>query len=374
MARNTSSSILTFIPFPYYGGLQEFAIKLACRLHTPLLCIGDGHALPNEVTEEIRKHGLNAYWVHQELSMFRNPLIINPRMYYKVVRLLKEYDMIHFHGPFPLVGDVVLNNDVMFIFTYHYDVELRNVALNSIAKVYGHTLLSRTLRKAKIVTASSRYFIDESPYLKRFSYKVKVLPLGVDTNLLSPAFKYDPQIIFIGRIIPEKGVDVLIKAFELLSHSNPELRLFIIGKPVDIKYWLHLKQYVWRKGLIGKVIFIGYLPKDKLLEKLMNASVLVLPSLTKLESFGIVLLEASSLAVPIVASNIVPGAREFIEKAQNGILVPPSNHHVLTEAIMKLLESPKEYGIRGREYVVKNHDWSIVAQKAWQIYKLALQA
>jgi glycosyltransferase involved in cell wall biosynthesis len=369
-----SSSILTFIPFPYYGGLQEFAIKLACRLHTPLLIIGDRYAVPSDVMEEFRIHRVDVHWVQQELSVFRTPLIINPGMYYKIVRLLKEYDMIHFHGPFPLVGDVVLNNDIMFIFTYHYDVELRNAVLNSIAKVYGHSLLSETLRKAKIVTASSKYFIDESPYLKRFSYKVKILPLGVDTNLLSPTFKYDPQIIFIGRIIPEKGIDVLIKAFELLSPSNPELRLFIIGKPVDIKYWMRLKQYVWRKGLIGKVIFTGYLPKDKLLEKLMNASALVLPSLTKLDSFGIVLLEASSLAIPIIASNIVPGARELIEKAQNGILVPPNNHHALAEAITKLLENPIEYGIRGREYVVKNHDWNVVAQKVWQIYKLALQA
>jgi glycosyltransferase involved in cell wall biosynthesis len=370
----SSSSILTFIPFPYYGGLQEFAIRLACRLHIPLLIIGDRYAVPSDVMEEFRIHRVDVHWVQQELSVFRTPLIINPGMYYKIVRLLKEYDMIHFHGPFPLVGDVVLNNDIMFIFTYHYDVELRNAVLNSIAKVYGHSLLSETLRKAKIVTASSKYFIDESPYLKRFSYKVKVLPLGVDTNLLSPTFKYDPQIIFIGRIIPEKGIDVLIKAFELLSPSNPELRLFIIGKPVDMKYWMRLKQYVWRKGLIGKVIFTGYLPKDKLLEKLMNASALVLPSLTKLDSFGIVLLEASSLAIPIIASNIVPGARELIEKAQNGILVPPNNHHALAEAITKLLENPIEYGIRGREYVVKNHDWNIIAQKVWQIYKLALQA
>jgi len=370
----SSSSILTFIPFPYYGGLQEFAIKLACRLHIPLLIIGDRYAVPSDVMEEFRIHRVDVHWVQQKLSVFRSPLIINPGMYYKIVRLLKEYDMIHFHGPFPLVGDVVLNNDIMFIFTYHYDVELRNAVLNSIAKVYGHSLLSETLRKAKIVTASSKYFIDESPYLKRFSYKVKVLPLGVDTNLLSPTFKYDPQIIFIGRIIPEKGIDVLIKAFELLSPSNPELRLFIIGKPVDIKYWMRLKQYVWRKGLIGKVIFTGYLPKDKLLEKLMSASALVLPSLTKLDSFGIVLLEASSLAIPIIACNIVPGARELIEKAQNGILVPPNNHHALAEAITKLLENPIEYGIRGREYVVKNHDWNVVAQKVWQIYKLALQA
>jgi glycosyltransferase involved in cell wall biosynthesis len=368
-----SSSILTFIPFPYYGGLQEFAIKLACRLRTPMLVIGNRHAVPNDIMGELRVHGIDVYWVQQELSVFRNPLIINPRTYYKVVRLLKEYDVIHFHGPFPLVGDVVLSNNVRFIFTYHYDVELRNTALNSIARVYNHSLLSKTLRRAKIVTTSSKYFIVESPYLKRFSHKVEVLPLGVDTGLLSPTFKYDPQIVFIGRIIPEKGVDVLIKAFELLSRSNPELRLFVIGKPVDIRYWSYLRQYVWRKGLEGKIIFTGYLPRDKLVEKLMNSSALVLPSLTRLDSFGIVLLEANSLAIPVVASNIVPGARELIEKAQSGVLVPPGNHYALAEAIEKVLENPKEYGLRGQEYVVRNHDWSVVTEKARQIYSLALQ-
>jgi glycosyltransferase involved in cell wall biosynthesis len=367
-----SSSVLTFIPFPYHGGLQEFAIELACRLHTPILVIGDRCAVPNDIIEKLKVHGTGVYWVQQELSVFRNPLIINPRTYYKVVRLLKEYDIIHFHGPFPLVGDAVLSSNVRFIFSYHYDVELRNAALNSIAKVYGYSLLSKTLRKAKIVTVSSKYFIEESPYLRRLLHKVEVLPLGVDTGLLSPTFKYDPQIVFIGRIIPEKGVDVLIKAFELLSRSNPELRLFIIGKPVDIRYWLYLRQYVWRKGLEGKVIFTGYLPRDKLVEKLMNSSALVLPSLTRLDSFGIVLLEASSLAIPVVASNIIPGARELVEKARSGILVPPGNHYALAEAIEKVLENPKEYGLRGREYVVRNHDWSVVTEKAQQIYKLAL--
>jgi glycosyltransferase involved in cell wall biosynthesis len=368
-----SPSILTFIPFPYYGGLQEFAIKLACRLHTPTLVIGDKHALPNDVMEELRVHGIDIYWVQQELSVFRNPLIANPRIYYKVVRLLKGYDIIHFHGPFPLVGDVVLSSNVRFIFTYHYDIELRDTILNSIARVYSYFLLSKTLRKAKIVTASSKYFIEESPYLKSFLHKVKDLPLGVDTSLLSPTFKYDPQIVFIGRIIPEKGIDVLIKAFELLSRSNSELRLFVIGKPVDIKYWSYLRQYVWRKNLRGKVIFTGYLPKDKLVGKLTNSSALVLPSLTRLDSFGIVLLEANSLAIPVVSSNIVPGARELVEKARSGISVPPGNHYALAEAIEKVLENPKEYGVRGREYVVRNHDWSVVMEKARQIYRLALQ-
>jgi glycosyltransferase involved in cell wall biosynthesis len=369
-----SSSILTFIPFPYHGGLQEFAIKLACRLRIPLLIIGDKYSVPNDVIEELRGHRIKVYWIQQDLSMLRNPLIVNPKMYYRIARFLKEYDVIHFHGPFPIVGDILLRNNATFIFTYHYDIELRNVALRVIASAYNHLLLSETLRKAKVVTASSKYFIEESPYLKRFSSKVKILPLGVDTSSLIPTFKYEPKIVFVGRIIPEKGIDVLIRAFELASRSNLELKLFVIGKPVDLRYWSHLRQYIWRKGLRDKVILTGYLPRGKMIEVLKSSSILVLPSVTKLDSFGIVLLEASSLAIPIISTTIVPGARELIEKARNGVLIPPGDHYSLAEAMKKILENPREYGLRGREYVVKHHDWNIVTRIAQQMYKLVLQA
>jgi len=364
------SQILMFIPFPYYGGLQEFAIELACRLRIPLLLIGDKNAVPRDLKEKLTLYKAEVHWVQQDTSLFRNPLIVNSRSYHQLSRLLKEYPLVHLNGPFPLIEDIVLSYVTRLIFTYHYDIELRNVVLNNVGKIYGYTLLDRTLKKASVVTASSKYFVEDSPYLRRYSYKVRILPLGVDTDILRPTFKYDPWILFIGRIIPEKGVDILVRAFEVFSQSNPEYKLIIIGKPVDLRYWLRIRSYVREKGLEKRVIFTGYLSRNNMINLLEKSSVLVLPSLTRLDSFGIVLLEASSLAIPIIASNIVSGARELIESAQNGISVPPGDYYSIAEAIKKIVENPKEYGIRGREYVVKNHDWSIVLQKALQIYKL----
>jgi glycosyltransferase involved in cell wall biosynthesis len=359
-----------FIPFPYYGGLQEFAIELACRLRIPLLLVGDKNAVLRDLEEKLALYKAEVHWVQQDTTLFRNPLIINPRSYYQVSRLLKEYPLVHLNGPFPLIENIVLSYVTQLIFTYHYDIELRNVILNNIGKIYGYTLLNRVLKKANIITASSKYFVADSPYLRRYSCKVRILPLGVDIDILRPTFKYNPWILFIGRIIPEKGVDMLIKAFEVFSRSNPEYELIIIGKPVDLRYWQHLKLYVREKNLEKRVIFTGYLPRNDMINILEKSSVLVLPSLTKLDSFGIVLLEASSLAIPIIASNIVPGARELIESSRNGILVTPRDYYSLAEAIKKIVENPRDYGMRGREYVVKNHNWNIVLQKALQIYKL----
>ena len=130
-----------------------------------------------------------------------------------------------------------------------------------------------------------------------------------------------------------------------------------------------LLDYVKNNGLNEKVIFTGYLPKDKMYELLSKASVLVLPSLTRLDSFGIVLLEASSFAIPVIASDIIPGAKELIERSNNGILVPPNDSIKLSEAIQQIADNPRTYGIRGREYVIKHHDWKIVTLAAQQILK-----
>lgn len=365
-------SIASFAPFPYYGGLQEFAVELACRLHIPLILVGEHNSMPDEIKLRLERSQVEVFWIPSEGFFLRNPILVRPTLYKQVNRIMKQFSLIHFHGPFPLVGDIVLNN-VNFVFTYHYDIMLKNRLTNSIGKIYTSSLLLRTLKLAKIITVSSNYFARESPIIRKFIHKVKILPLGVDTTKLVPSFRYSTRIIFIGRIIPEKGIHILIRAFEIFSRKAPDYELIIIGSPVDMSYWKSLLDYVKRHDLSNKVIFTDFLPRDEVIRLLSEASVLTLPSLSMLESFGIVLLEASALAIPVIATSIIPGAKELVERAHNGVIVSPNNAEELALAIEKIVENPKVYGIGGREYVIKHHDWSVVESKARQMLKTALE-
>jgi len=365
--------VLALAPFPYYGGLQEYAIELACRLRMPIMLIGNPSSMPNDVAFRIKECSIETIWMHTEKVFFRVPLPVKLSLYEQIRKFIKQYSLIHFHGPYPLVGDILLR-EFRYVFTYHFDIALRDTMTNLIAKLYTSTLLHKTLRRAKIITVSSKYFIQDSPVMQRFRHKIEVLPLGLDVERYTPRFKYTEKIVFMGRIIPEKGIHVLIEAFKMFSQKKPEYRLIIIGKPVDAGYWKHLMSLVKKYNLSDKVVFTGYLPKDKALQILSESSACILPSLSRLDSFGIVLLEASALAIPIIATNVIPGARELIENAHNGLLVRPNDAKDLAHALEEVVENPQTYGLRGRHYVAQHHSWEVVVARAEKILREVLEA
>ncbi|MEM1773410.1 MAG: glycosyltransferase family 4 protein [Desulfurococcaceae archaeon] len=363
------NNVATLIPYPYRGGLQEYAIELSRRLRIPLIIVASNNrSLQIEIEELFKTFGRNLYVFYADFDVFRNPLLFNLDKYNELRKILKEFELIHFHGPFPLSGDLVLRK-LSYIFTYHFEIELRSIFANTIAKLYGSLMLRRTLENAKVITVTSEVFVRESRFLNEFRDKVVILPLGIDTQSMKPTYEYLNRVVYIGRIIPEKGIHVLLHAFKRLAAEHRDLELFIIGKPVDMKYYNYLKDLVKSMGIGNNVHFTGYLKRDEMLRLLASSSVMVLPSLTRLDSFGIVVLEASTLAVPVVVSGIIPGAREFIKKAGNGFIVRPGNVDDLVKSIRTILRNPKEYGERGRRYVIANHDWDIVVNQALNIYR-----
>ncbi|MEM4677291.1 MAG: glycosyltransferase family 4 protein [Candidatus Korarchaeota archaeon] len=361
------NNVVAFIPYPYRGGLQEYAIELSRRLGIPLVVVVSGNkSLQTEMEELFKTFGRNLHVFYADFDVFRNPILVNSSKYNELRKVLKEFELVHFHGPFPLSGDLVLR-ELNYIFTYHFDIELRSMLANTVARLYGSIMLRNTLKKAKVITATSETFVRESRFLNEFRDKVAILPLGIDARGMRPTYEYLSRIVFIGRIIPEKGIHVLLYAFKKLVNEHRNLELFIIGKPVDTSYYNSLKALAKSKGIEGKVHFTGYLERNKMLQLLASSSALVLPSLTRLDSFGIVILEASSLAVPVVVSSIIPGAREFVERAGNGFLVRPSSVDDLVASIRTILRDPREFGERGRRYVIANHDWDTVVGRALDI-------
>ena len=141
-------------------------------------------------------------------------------------------------------------------------------------------------------------------------------------------------LLFVGRLIPLKGVVYLINALPRIIARCPDARLIIVG---DGEERPRLAQVARDLGLAARVTFAGERTHEEVIRYMRAADLFVLPSL--IESFGIVLVEAMSCGLPIVASNVM-GIPAVVEDGANGLLVPPGDAAALADRVIRLLTDP----------------------------------
>lgn len=183
------------------------------------------------------------------------------------------------------------------------------------------------------------------------------LPPNIVRTIYNPAFEADlqaqaarppeepwlvdkelPVCVAIGRISEQKGYDTLLEALALVNQERP-LRLLAIGG-ADKKRHLELKKRLEARcanlGLAGMVKFLGFRPDCPAL--LSRADLYVLAS--RYEGFGLTLVEAMALGVPVVSTDCPSGPSEILEHGRFGILVQPSNPPALAQAMLETLARP----------------------------------
>lgn len=185
--------------------------------------------------------------------------------------------------------------------------------------------------------------------------QVRVLPVSAVALKFNPnAKKYGaPTALYVGRLAKEKGVDILLDAFRSVLDKIPDAALHIIGDGPERKA---LQLDAKKLGIDNVVRFLGAVAPSRLASHYQSASVLVLPS--RHESFGRVIIEAFSAALPVVATQ-TEGATSLIEDGANGFLVPVEDSAALAERLAQVLKEPalaKKMGIRGRETVAVHTD------------------
>jgi glycosyltransferase involved in cell wall biosynthesis len=249
--------------------------------------------------------------------------------------------------------------------TYHFDIALESLSGRLMAPIYNWGVMDMILNNVDRILVSSKAFCEGSQLLLKHQDKITIAPMGIDTKQFIPSFDCPHEIVFVGRIIPEKGIHYLIKALKYLDERT---NLVIIGKTVDSHYYDSLVSLSQKLGLKDRVFFTGAISKDALHDYYRSAQVIVLPSITRLESFGLILLEGMATGKPIIATNIIPGAVELINKSKCGIIVPIRDPLALAEAIQTLRKSPDDLGSKARSYVQLFHDWRTVAKSIDTIY------
>jgi glycogen synthase len=198
-------------------------------------------------------------------------------------------------------------------------------------------LLRKTLRMANWVACVSAAVLAEArqlaPEINPYS-SVVYNGLEVTHQPVKSARVDPPQLLCLGRLVPDKGFDLAIAAFAAIADDFPQLRLTIAG---DGPARLSLEKQAAALGVARSVDFVGWVPPEKVAELINLATIVVMPS--HREGLPTVALEAALMARPVVGTQ-VGGFPEVVIHRKTGWLVPAGDENALAEALLLLLNAP----------------------------------
>jgi len=248
-----------------------------------------------------------------------------------------------------------------------------------LGSLYDEVVGKRILRSAdKIISVSAWSAEDVAKYgisLEKFI----VVHNGIDTKAFRPRKTSGfvrklgitgPLLLFVGRIIRQKGLEYAVKAMPLILEKHPDARFVIIGRGNRLS---HVKRLVKQMGLEDSVVFPGFVPESELFEALGSCDVFILPSLW--EVLPISILEAMSCGRPIVCTT-AGGNAELVRNGFNGFVVSKRSPEQLSDAVIKLLDDDslrKRMGENSRKRAVQEFDWELIADKTIAAYKQVLR-
>jgi glycogen(starch) synthase len=234
---------------------------------------------------------------------------------------------------------------------------------------FANRILRELLKEADAISACSENTLNDLAewYGSDFGDRSRVIYNGIRLADFDAALKFEhrrPYILGIGRLVPQKGFDVLIRAF---AHAGIESHdLVIAGEGAERGA---LEALVAETGIGGRVRFLGRADRAQIVALFCGCEFFVLPS--RMEPLGIVNLEAMAAGRAVIASR-VGGVPEIVQDGETGLLVPAEDIPALATAIQRLA---LDHGLRERLGVagrgrVKSFDWEAIAEKYLELYRI----
>ena len=201
--------------------------------------------------------------------------------------------------------------------------------------------------------------------------KIKLIPMGVDTNIFKPQpikKNNNINILFVGRINEQKGIEYLIESLKILK--NKKIKLLIIGEGI---YKKKLIKLINKLNLKKQVEFLGSKNQKDIAYYYNLADLFVLPSVTTkagIEALGLVLIEAMACKTPVIGSSS-GGIKDIITNNDTGLIFQEKNSDELSKQILKILKNKKirnKLSNNGYNFAKNNFDWNIISNKFITIY------
>lgn len=365
------------------GGLarhvEELAAALADIAEVDVLTRGVPGATWQE--DKVRVHRADPYslssidflgWVFQ----------LNIALLERGIQLYQDYgpfDILHAHDWLVAFAARALKHAyrVPLVATIHATEAGRNQGLhNDIQRYISSVEWWLTYEAWRVIVCSQHMYHEVRRLFQVPDDKLEVIPNGVspekfqvqpDHNLrLQYASPWEKIIFFVGRLVPEKGVQVLLHAMPAILRGCPEAKLIVAGQgPMEGE----LKYMAQNLGLGPKVYFTGYLDDQQRNNLYGIADVAVFPSLY--EPFGIVALEAMAAGTPVVVSD-TGGLDEVVTHGENGLKAFPGSASSLAENVIRVLQEPglaSSLRRKAASTIASKFNWPEIARRTYAVYQ-----
>ncbi len=308
--------------------------------------------------------------VEQYRRIWPKALFFAPKMILKSVSLIKDYDIVHGHGfyvtPNFIFGKLARKNKIPFVYHVHGAFNPWILNRSVLKKKLVHLLFeNKNFEYAKLWRALTN---KEADQIRSFGIKspIVVAPNGIHLeefdSVLAPSANHrkKKRILFLARIHPVKGLDMLVRAWKEMEDLLNDWELIVAG-PDENGYQRKLELLIKKCQLVGSVKFVGPVFGRKKVEILKSSDLFILPSYS--EGFSVAILEAMACCVPVIATD----ACNFpeIQTEAGGWVCQATLDGVksaLSEAVMVGDDELVERGRLGRSLVEKKYQWSKIAQ------------
>jgi glycosyltransferase involved in cell wall biosynthesis len=282
-------------------------------------------------------------------------------------------DVFHSHVPSPFFARGVWKRGLKpHVITYHNDVVVPDVVdgvriparIRKMIESINTKAIKPVLESCEVIITTTKSYAETSPVISEFIHKVEVVPNAVDVGFFAPSkrvYEREPIVLYVGRLVEYKGLECLLRAMKIVQKIEKRAKLVVIGDGEDRTRFETISE-----RLELNVEFKGKLSDEAVAEWMRRGKTLVLPSKSRLEAFGIVLLEAMASGTPVIASDI-PGVRDVA--LEGGVVF--SDVDDLAEKIVSMLHDSKlaeKLSKKGMRAVREKYRWDVVTDKVEEIY------
>lgn len=372
------------------GGISRVVYDLSHRLikdghEVTVVTYRDGDVPYFEDDKGVKVHRIDNYMINPN-NLIEWVMQMNFAMVAKANRIIAEegtFDIIHAHDWLVAYAAKALKESfgIPIVSTIHATESGRNSGIHDATQRYINDTEWMLTYESTEVIVNSNYMKGELQRLFGLPFeKINVVPNGVNLNAFTGverdyefrrryAMDNEKIILFMGRLVYEKGVQHLIAAMPKILNGYHDSKLIIAGKGGMIN---ELKQQVHALGIDNKVYFAGYMNGKDVQKMYKAADISVFPS--TYEPFGIVALEAMLAENPIVVSDI-GGLNEIVQHRENGMKSYAGNPNSIADSVLELLFDHQlcaNIVKKAKNKVRNEYNWNKIAQDTHFTYQKAI--